>query len=91
MMLRTHLAGVRLSTDNPPPYRDYEEAIAALMSLTSLACSGRELDRYLWLAGRHQAWQRAPRHRSTARSGCCSNRRRVAQSRGELTGSCHCA
>jgi hypothetical protein len=59
--LRFHVAGVALPTDDPPAYVDYVAAHNALITLCGLACSGRELDRYLWIAGLHRAWSRNPR------------------------------
>lgn len=56
--LRHHLAGTRLPYDDPPAYADYVEALAALAALSGIECSGRELDRYLWLSGLYRVWQR---------------------------------
>jgi hypothetical protein len=56
--LRFHLAGVRLPTDNPPQYAEYVAAHQALISLCGLGCTGRELDRYLWVGGLYRAWSR---------------------------------
>jgi hypothetical protein len=54
--LNYHLSGVRLA--DPPAYAEYVAAHAALIELADLRCSGRELDRYLWLSGLHQVWSR---------------------------------
>ncbi len=56
--LRHHLDGTRLPYDDPPAYADYVEALGALTALSGLKCSGRELDRYLWLSGLYRAWRR---------------------------------
>lgn len=56
--LRHHLDGTRLPYDDPPAYADYVEALCALTALSGLECSGRELDRYLWLSGLYRAWRR---------------------------------
>jgi hypothetical protein len=56
--LRYHLSGITLSTDNPPPYSAYVQALHALTDLAGLTCSGRELDRYLWLGGLYRTWLR---------------------------------
>lgn len=56
--LRHHLDGVRLPYDDPPAYADYVEALDALVRLSGVGCSGRELDRYLWLGGLYRAWHR---------------------------------
>jgi hypothetical protein len=58
--LRHHLSGTKLSTDNPPPYAHYVGALNNLVELAGLACSGRELDRYLWLSGLYRTWSRNP-------------------------------
>jgi len=59
--LRHHLAGVRFPTDGSPPYADYVAGLASLKTLASLSCSGRELDRYLWLSGLYRAWSNNPK------------------------------
>lgn len=56
--LRFHLSGINLPTDNPPPYADYVAAHQALIALCRLGCTGRELDRYLWVGGLYRAWSR---------------------------------
>ena len=53
-MLRYHLIGVPAA--DPPPYAEYAGAHRALIELCGLACSGRELDRYLWLGGLYAKW-----------------------------------
>lgn len=37
-------------------YRDFAEHVYSLRVSSGLACSVRELDRYLWLAGMYRAW-----------------------------------
>ncbi len=59
--LRHHLDGTRLPYDDPPAYADYVEAMGALTALSGVECSGRELDRYLWLSGLYRAWRRNAR------------------------------
>jgi len=54
-----HLSGVSLP--DPPKYADYVAAHRALIDLAALGCSGRALDRYLWLSGLHDAWARGER------------------------------
>ncbi len=56
--LRHHLEGARLPYDDPPAYADYVEALSTLTALSGIECSGRELDRYLWLSGLYRAWRR---------------------------------
>ena len=56
--LRHHLDGARLPYDDPPAYVDYVEALGALTALSGIECSGREVDRYLWLSGLYRAWRR---------------------------------
>ncbi|MEX0749315.1 MAG: hypothetical protein WD359_00770 [Dehalococcoidia bacterium] len=58
--LRFHLSSVNLPTDNPPLFADYVAAHSALIALCRLGCTGRELDRYLWLGGLYRAWSRNP-------------------------------
>jgi hypothetical protein len=56
--LRFHLSGATLPTINPPQYPDYVAAHNALIKLCGLQCSGRELDRYLWVGGLYRAWSK---------------------------------
>lgn len=58
--LRVHLSGTNLSTDTTPRYADFVAALNALTRLSGLSCSGRELDRYLWLSGLYRTWLRNP-------------------------------
>ena len=39
----------------------YVSALEALTALSGLNRTGRELDRYLWLRGLHEAWTRNPK------------------------------
>lgn len=50
--VRHHLGA--LASKESHRYRAFVENITTLRRLAALKCSGRELDRYLWLAGQHR-------------------------------------
>jgi len=47
----------RLSWREGTPYRVFTNYVFALRELSSVSCSIRELDRYLWLCGMLRGWQ----------------------------------
>lgn len=59
-MVAHHLGMQGQVRDPAHPYKAFVENIHRLKSYARLACTTRELDRYLWLAGLYQVWRRNP-------------------------------
>jgi hypothetical protein len=59
-MVRYHLDRTSCVSDEEHRYLAFAQNVATLKRLSRLTCSGRELDRYLWLAGQYHAWKRNP-------------------------------
>ncbi len=59
-MLSYHLGAAGQVKDSDHPYRAYLINLVTLRNSLGFACSYRELDHYLWLAGLYRAWTRNP-------------------------------
>ena len=60
LMVSYHLGRTNILRDTRHRYIAYTKNLERLREATSLHCSGRELDRYLWLAGEYRTWLKNP-------------------------------
>jgi hypothetical protein len=59
-MVRYHLGPRECVRDENHLYRAYVDNLGRLREQSGLVWSGRQLDRYLWLAGQYRKWRRNP-------------------------------
>jgi len=56
--LRMHLGSTRIGSPTDSAYAAFREDLARLRGEAGLACSNREIDRYLWITGMYMKWQK---------------------------------
>lgn len=67
-MVAYHLGNRGKLHDSDHPYQAYVANLVRLREWSGLSWQGRELDRYLWLAGQYRTWKsgaKAPINRET--------------------------
>jgi len=68
--IRLHLGQhAHVYAHKPSDYHEYLAAVDRLRSVAGLACSYREMDRYLWLRGQWEQWRRPPSKAGVRGSG----------------------
>jgi hypothetical protein len=60
LALKRHLGTKAMIRDDAAPYRAFTQNVTALIELSGVQASVRQLDRYLWISGAYHALRRKP-------------------------------